>query len=115
MRRTYPYTNIVIGRTDTGSFRLTGNTEGSQPSRSNRITSVHHVLKRLACAVPKRRNVITYQLEVSVSKPTQFRVSVVHGDRDLPPSNDFLFIGIYDTPEELTDALEPYLQMEEGS
>jgi len=56
-----------------------------------------------------------YVLEVSTTKPTQFRVSVVHGDRDLPPSADFLFISIYDTPEELTEALEPYLQMEEGS
>jgi hypothetical protein len=58
---------------------------------------------------------ITYQLEVSVSKPTQFRVSVIHGGKDLPATDDFLFIGIYGTPEQLSDALEPYLQMEEGS
>jgi hypothetical protein len=73
---------------------------------------------RLAIIVTTHRLIgypnMYYVLEISTTKPTQFRVSVVHGDRDLPPSADFLFIGIYDTPEELTEALEPYLQMEEG-
>jgi hypothetical protein len=58
---------------------------------------------------------IFYVLEVSSTKPTQFRVSVIRGGPDMPHDPAFIYIGVYATPELLTDALEPYLQMEEGS
>jgi len=56
-----------------------------------------------------------YVLEVSTDKPTQFRVSVVKDGPDVPGDPAFIYIGSYTTPELLTEALEPYLQMEEGS
>ena len=60
-----------------------------------------------------------YVLEVSASKPTQFRISVTRTKEEsgdaLSNANDFSFIGVYKTPDELTTALEPYLRMEEST
>jgi len=58
---------------------------------------------------------IWYRLEISREKPTQFRITVVRSDVPSDVSDaTFQWIGIYKTPEEVTEQLEPYLRMEEG-
>lgn len=61
---------------------------------------------------------IYYRLEISKTKPTQFRITVVEGTppkmRPIADIETLTWIGLYKTPEELTDALETYLLMEES-
>ena len=60
-----------------------------------------------------------YVLEVSKSKPTQFRISVTRTSEEsgnaIAKAQDFSFIGVYKTADELTTVLEPYLRMEEST
>jgi hypothetical protein len=64
---------------------------------------------------------IYYLLKVSNTRPLQFKIEVLQ-ESGVDPMNTtlhtalseqgFTGIGIYKTPEDLTDALEPYLHME---
>lgn len=126
MRRTPPqYADITIERTDTGSYRLTGGYGGSLPTRSNTVNTVANVVQRLNYLLTNEKVMIIYVLQMSEAKPTQFKIRVVNQPvsdlynikKEIAAVIDekgFKAIGTYPTPEALTEALEPYLHMEES-
>lgn len=70
-----------------------------------------------ASSTTKEAYMLVYVLQISVSKPTRFRIDVVERKLDLAAAIDdtqWKHLALCSNPEEVMTTLTPYLKMEEG-